>query len=284
MTKFPYDEFAKGFLETLLSPFGKVEPSYKIAAEVREVDVYFMPSCNNLDRTDLGLLGKCATAPAVIEPFRNSVSVPQIRACMSKLYDLHADIYRAAKRDKQLEPKDEVLPTLWLLTPTLSDNILMSLGAMLDIERGEGVYLLPSAQKTGIVVIHRLPKTPETLWFRLLGKEGVQARAIEEVARLPQGHPYRQNTLELLGNLKVTLEARTDISPEDRDLIMQLSPLYLEQLQTAKLEGEQQGKQEQQQEIALKMLRENIPFDVIERFTGVSIEQLQVLRSQLQAS
>jgi hypothetical protein len=193
MTKFPYDEFAKGFLETLLLPFGKVEPSYKIAAEVREVDVYFRPSCNNLireasplgNRTDLGLLGKCAIDPAVIEPFRNSVSVPQIRACMSKLYDLHADIYRAAKRDKQLEPKDEVLPTLWLLTPTLSDNILTSLGAMLDIERGEGVYLLPSAQKTGIVVIHRLPKTPETLWFRLLGKEGVQKRAIEEVAQLP---------------------------------------------------------------------------------------------------
>jgi hypothetical protein len=280
MTKFPYDEFAKGFLETLLSPFGTVEPSYKIAAEVREVDVYFMPSGDNLDCTDLGLLGKCTTAPAVIEPFRNSVSVPQIRACMSKLYDLHADIYRAAKRDKQLEPKDEVLPTLWILTPTLSDNILMSLGAMLDSERGEGVYLLPSAQKTGIVVIHRLPKTPETLWFRLLGKEGVQKRAIEEVARLSQGHPYRQNTLELLGNLKVTLEARTDIAPEDRDLIMQLSPLYLEQLQTAKLEGEQQ----KQQEIAVKLLRKNIPLEVISETTGVPIEQLQILRSQLETN
>jgi hypothetical protein len=85
---------------------------------------------------------------------------------MSKLYDLHADIYRAAKRDKQPEPKDDVLPTLWILTPTLSDNILVSLGATLDAVRGEGVYLLPSAQKTGIVVIHRLPKTPETLATR----------------------------------------------------------------------------------------------------------------------
>jgi hypothetical protein len=284
MTKFPYDEFAKGFLESLLSPFGKVEPSYKIATEVREVDVYFIPSGNNLDRTDLGLLGKCATAPAVIEPFRNSVSVPQIRACMSKLYDLHADIYRATKRDKQPEPKDNVLPTLWILTPTLSDNILISLGAMLDVERGEGVYLLPSAQKTGVVVIHRLPRTPETLWFRLLGKDGIQARAIEEVAQLPQEHPYRQNTLELLGNLKVTLEARTDIAPEDRDLIMQLSPLYLEQIQAAKQEGEQQGKQQQQQEIAVNLLLKNIPLEVISETTGVSIEQLQVLRAQLQDS
>jgi predicted HTH domain antitoxin len=280
MTKFSYDDFAKGFLEALLSPFGTVEPSYKIAAEVREVDVYFIPLSNNLDRTDLGLLGKCATSPVAIEPFRNSVSVPQIRACMSKLYDLHADLYRAAKRDKQPEPKDDVLPTLWILTPTLSDNILTNLGAALDTDRGEGVYLLPLAQKTGIVVIHRLPKTPETLWFRLLGKEGVQRRAIEEVAQLPNGHPYRQNTLELLGNLKVTLEARTNIQPEDRDLIMQLSPLYLEKIQAAKHEGEQQ----KQQEIAVNLLRKNISLEVISETTGVSIEQLQILRSQLQGS
>lgn len=280
MTKFPYDEFAKDFLETLLSPFGKVEPAYKIAAEVREVDVYFIPSGIDIVRTDLGLLGKCANAPVVIEPFRNSVSVPQIRSCMSKLYDLHADIYRAAKREKQPEPKDEILPTLWILTPTLSDNILTSLGATLDADRGEGVYLLPSAQKTGIVVIHRLPRTPETLWFRILGKEGVQRQAIEEVAQLPQGHPYRQNTLELLGNLKVTLEARTIIQPEDRDLIMQLSPLYLEQIQAAKQEGEQQ----KQQEIAVNLIRKNIPLEVISETTGVSIEQLQSLRSQLESN
>jgi hypothetical protein len=281
MTIFAHDEFAKGFLENLLSPFGKVEPAYKIAAEVREVDVYFIPSGNNLDRTDLGLLGKCVTAPVAIEPFRNSVSVPQIRACMSKLYDLHADIYRAAKRDKQPEPKDEVLPTLWILTPTLSDNILISLGATLDAERGEGVYLLPLAQKTGIVVIHRLPKTPETLWFRLLGKDGVQKSAIEEVAQLPTEHPYRQNTLELLGNLKVTLEARTNIQPEDRDLIMQLSPLYLEQIQAAEQKGEQRGKQEDRQEIALRMLRENIPLETISRITELSLDRLQQLRSNL---
>jgi hypothetical protein len=169
MTIFPHDEFAKSFLENLLSPFGKVESSSKIAAEVREIDVYFIPSNNNLDRTDLGLLARCVTGLVVFEPFRNSVSVPDIRACMSKLYDLHAKIYREAKRGKQPEPKDDELPMLWILTPTLSDNILMSLGANLDLDRGEGVYLLPSAQKTGIVVIHRLPKTPATLRRALVG-------------------------------------------------------------------------------------------------------------------
>jgi hypothetical protein len=87
-------------------------------------------------------------------------------------------------------------------------------------------------------------------------------------------------TLELLGNLKVTLEARTIIQPEDRDLIMQLSPLYLEQIQAAK----QEGKQQQQEEIAVNLLRKNIPLEVISETTGVSIEQLQILRTQLEDS
>jgi hypothetical protein len=280
MTIFAHDEFAKSFLENLLSPFGKVEPSYKIAAEVREVDVYFIPSATTLNRTDLGLLARCVTELVVFEPFRNSVSVPDIRACMSKLYDLHAKIYREAKRKKQLEPKDNELPMLWVLTPTLSDNILVSLGANLDAERGEGVYLLPSAQKTGIIVIHRLPRTPETRWFRILGRDGVQKRAIEEVTELPQEHPYRQNTLELLSNLKITLESQENIQPEDRDLIMQLSPLYLENIQAAKLEG----KQEDRQEIALRMLRKNMPLETIAELTELNAEQLQALRSQLENS
>jgi hypothetical protein len=44
-----------------------------------------------------------------------------------------------------------------------------------------------------------------------------------------------------LGNLKVILEARSNIEPEEQELIMQLSPLYLEKIQAAELVGEQRG-------------------------------------------
>jgi predicted Rossmann fold nucleotide-binding protein DprA/Smf involved in DNA uptake len=50
----------------------------------------------------------------------------------------------------------------------------------------------------------------------------------------------------------------------------------------AEQKAELRGKELQQQEIALRMLRESISLDVIERVTGVSIEQLQSLRSQLE--
>ncbi len=66
---------------------------------------------------------------------------------------------------------------------------------------------------------------------------------------------------------------------------MQLSPLYLEKIQAAeqkgKLEGKLEGKQEDRQEIALRMLRKNMPLEIISELTELNTEQLQALRSQL---
>jgi len=44
MTRFPYDRFAKDYLQELLSLLGSVETSKDVAGEVREIDVYFAPS------------------------------------------------------------------------------------------------------------------------------------------------------------------------------------------------------------------------------------------------
>jgi hypothetical protein len=244
MTRFPHDQFAKDFLEFLLSPLGEVQTSLKVSGEVREMDVYFTPNPNEKITSDLGLLAQCAETATVFEPFRSSVKLPQIRGCMSKLFDLHNYLIRETKKHKQPEPKEEKLPKLWILTPTLSVDLLKSLGAKSAIESwGEGVYLLSPALKTGIIVIHQLPQTPASLWFRLLGKGKVQSQAIDEVAALPPDNPYRQNALDLLGNLKVILEARAIIEPEEQNLIMQLSPLYLEKIHAAEQVGRQDGKQ-----------------------------------------
>jgi hypothetical protein len=68
MTRFPHDEFAKGFLESLLSPFGEVQTSFKISSEVREVDVYFQADLSIQPIPELGLLGKLAKTDFVVEP------------------------------------------------------------------------------------------------------------------------------------------------------------------------------------------------------------------------
>jgi hypothetical protein len=277
MTRFPHDQFAKDFLESLLSPLGEVQTSLKVSGEVREMDVYFTPNPNEKITSDLGLLAQCAETATVFEPFRSSVKLPQIRGCMSKLFDLDNYLIREAKKHKQPEPKEEKLPKLWILTPTLSVDLLESLGAKSEIESwGEGVYLLSPALKTGIIVIHQLPQTPASLWFRLLGKGKVQSQAIDEVAALPPDNPYRQNALDLLGNLKVILEARAIIEPEEQSLIMQLSPLYLEKIHAA----EQVGRQDERQALILRLLTKRVgtvSSEVETRVKALSLAMLEEL-------
>ena len=281
MTRFPHDQFAKDFLESLLSPLGEVQTSLKVSGEVREMDVYFTPNPNEKITSDLGLLAQCAETATVFEPFRSSVKLPQIRGCMSKLFDLHNYLIRETKKNKQPEPKEGKLPKLWILTPTLSIDLLESLGAKSDIESwGEGVYLLSPALKTGIIVIHQLPQTPASLWFRLLGKGKVQSQAIDEVAALPPDNPYRQNALDLLGNLKVILEARTIIEPEEQNLIMQLSPLYLEKIHAA----EQVGRQDERQTLILRLLTKRVGIVSSEVEARVKVLSLAMLEELFDAA
>ena len=197
MTQFPHDQFAKNLLESLLAPGGQVTTALTIDSEVREIDVYFNPTSDPTRISALGLLARCASQPAVFEPFRNPVSTPEIRSCMSKLYDLHRETVRQAKKDGR-KITDTELPILWMLTPTLAAPTLTGFGAINEVSWGNGVYLLPPLQKTGIIVIHQLPAIPATLWFRLLGKGKVQQQAISEVAALPVDSPYRTDTLKLL--------------------------------------------------------------------------------------
>jgi hypothetical protein len=186
---------------------------------------------------------------------------------------------------------------LWILTPTLSAPILEGFRAKLDLENwGEGVYVMPAHLKTGIIVLHQLPKTSETLWLRILGKGRVQEQAIQEVAALPAQHPQRDNVLDLLGNLKVILEARSTIEPEEQELIMQLSPLYLEKIHAAELVGEQrgevkgkaegntQGRVEEARGLVIRLLTRKlgtVGSPLLEKIQALPLEQVELLGEDL---
>ena len=132
---------------------------------------------------------------------------------------------------------------------------------------GPGLYLLPEGLQTGIIVVHQLPTIAETLWFRLMGKGKVQQTAMAEITALPTNHPYRSNALDPLLSYKVELEAKQNIEPEERELIMQLSPLLLERIAASEQRGELKG----YQELVLRQLRKKIG--------GLSVELEAQVRS-----
>jgi len=283
MTKFPHDQFAKEYLQELLSPLGEVETSKNVTAEVREIDIWFQPTSFEGEYIQsLGLLGKMAATPAIIEPFRNPVNAEGIFSCVVKLLNSRAELERRANREDQcLEERQ--LPMLWILTPTASELLLNSFGFLTPEESqgwGRGVYFLSEVWRVGLIAIHQLPRTPETMWLRMLGRGRVQQGAIAELTALPLDDSLRANALQLLYTLQANLQANTPTNPagddEDQELVMAIVPLFQQHLQAAEQKGLEQGR-EQGIERGIEQGREQGQRLILESFLQVRFGDLDPL-------
>ncbi|MEG4110599.1 MULTISPECIES: flagellar assembly protein H [unclassified Microcoleus] len=262
MTRFIHDLFAKEYLEELLSPLGTVNIGRDVTSEVREIDVYFTPRTAIPAYSEtLGLLGKMANTTAIFEPFRNPANVSEICSCLGKLLDVRGELERKFRRENT-RYEDAQLPKLWILMPIASKALVDSFNAIPDTENWmQGIYFLGESLRTAIVAIRQLPETPETLWLRILGKGGVQQRAISQLSALATDDPLRIIALELLYRLQSNLvtDAPQELEPEERELIMAIAPLFQQQIQAAQQqareEGLERGRQEQQRLILENFLR-----------------------------
>ncbi len=255
----PHDQFAKQFLSQLLEPLeAEVKVNYEVHAESRYVDIYFSPKTATLDSTfleALGLLGRIVSHACLIEPFRNPVNQEDVCNCLLKLLFVRSKIRERQKQLKKLKIQEstipeeleelEELPDLWILSTSVSDVLLSSFGAKTKPEWGDGVYFLPDALNTRIIAINRLPKTPETLYLRMLGKGNFQKQAIEEfLALLPETSHLRQYTLKMLFMYRIYLKGKTDLTEDEKELFMNLSQAYLKWETETLQQGQQQGRQE----------------------------------------
>jgi Domain of unknown function (DUF4351) len=289
MTRFIHDQFAKDYLEELLKAYGKVEASSRVAGEIREIDVLFTPFPEqNADIKSLGLLGKLATTPAIFEPYRNPASKEEVCDCLLKLLEVRGALQREAKRNQTTITENDI-PKLWILTPTASKNLLSGFNGTEKPDSLPGIYYLAESLRTAIIVIHQLPRTQETLWLRLLGRGTVQKQAIDELVALPSNQPYVKITLELLYNLQENLRINQSLKTEteDRELIMRLAPLYQQDRELARQEGEQRGLQQglqKEQQLIIRQLNRRIggiESSLIERVQKLSVDKLEELGEAL---
>jgi hypothetical protein len=249
MTRTPYDQFSKQFLEELLSPLGEVKIAREVPGEARQVDVWFSPaSQSTTDPEVLGLLGRLAASPCLLEPFRKQPTPTEVRNCLLKLFLIQAELQREAERnERRIQETD--LPKLWILASSASETLLNGFRAYRNEENwSPGVYLLGDFFRAAVVAINQLPQTQATLWLRILGKGKTQQQAIAELVALPKDNRLRTRTLDLLLSWSISIEGRQDLDEEDRALIMQLSPLYQERLEQQLEEGQRIGRQQGQQE------------------------------------
>ena len=276
MTRFIHDRFAKEYLEELLSPIGTVNVGRDVTSEVREIDVYFTPSNAIPEYSEtLGLLGKMANTTAIFEPFRNPANVSEICSCLGKLLDVRGELERKFRRENT-RYDDGQLPKLWILMPTASKALVDSFNAIPDTENWmQGIYFLGESLRTAIVAIHQLPETPETLWLRILGKGGVQQRAISQLSALAADDPLRIIALELLYRLQSNLvtDAPQELEPEERELIMTIAPLFQQEIQAARQQAREEGL-EQGLEQGLERGRQEQQRLILENFLQVRFGEL----------
>jgi hypothetical protein len=238
MTRQQHDQFAKQYLEELLSLLGTVEISREVTDEVRQVDIFFSPIPSaKVDPQSLGLLGRIAQSTALLEPFRNPPSKTEVRNCIIKLFSIYGDFQRKAKRENTSLAETN-LPCLWVLAPSASTGLIESFGAKLDLDNWlPGVFFLPDAFKTAIVAINQLPVTNETLLCRLLGRDKVQQEAVKQLVALAPENPLRHNILELVFSWRVSVQTQEILTEDDQELIMNLTAAY----QEARAEAVQEG-------------------------------------------
>lgn len=248
MTRQPHDQFAKQYLKELLALLGEVEVSREVSSEVRQIDVLFVPK-PQIQSPNLGLLGQMVANTCLLEPFRNTPSPIEVRSCLIKLFSMQSELLRKARRENNLLSETN-LPNLWILSPSCSTSLINGFGAKLNLEGNwcEGVYFLPEFFKTALIAINQLPTTEDTLWLRLLGKSTTQRQAVNELLSLAVEHPLRRNILEILANWRINVEVSENVSDEDRELLMNLSPAYLRWREDTLQEGKQEGRQEGRQE------------------------------------
>jgi Domain of unknown function (DUF4351) len=228
MTQVPFDQLSKQYLEEFLAPLGMVQRNLEVPGESKFVDVWFvptMPSSSTVE--DLGLLGQIIQTPCLLEPFRNSPSRTEVRTCILKLIWIQED-QRRKEKQRALALQESDLPQLWILAAIATNPVIQDFGAEEKPEWGAGVYVLPTAFKTVIIAINKLPETPDTLWIRVLGRGATQRKAVAEVLALPETHPRRAGILRLLASWKVSIEVKEILDAQEQEELMALSQVFLD--------------------------------------------------------
>jgi hypothetical protein len=301
MAQYKHDRFFKFYIQSLYRTKGATRKNIQIYNdEDLEIDLMFIGDLakQGWKEQDLGLFDYLMqTHPTVIvEHYSGYLEGVDVNDCITRknLYwkSERKGLIKAAKlalnlTSSQQLPKPEIAkielnnPFTWILTVNCGSQITIDCAAQVHPEFESGVYLLPAQWRMGIVTIEQLAETPEHLWLKMLGNRESARKAFREIDQLsPPDRTGKNDIMAACLKYCVYLKdlAADSLTTEESEFMKTMEEIdvwYEAQINQAKLEGEQL----QKQSIALNMMQENIPLEVIARITGLTISQLQQMQS-----
>ena len=302
MAQYKHDRFFKFYIQSLYKTKGNTIKNVQIHNdEDLEIDLMFV---RDLDRQgwqeqDLGLFDRLMkTYPTmIIEHYSGYLEGVDIDDCITRknLYWRYQrkELIKTAKSAQNLTNSEQLTksdiakidlnnPFTWVLTVKCGKQILRDCAVQVHPEFESGVYLLPNQLRMGIVIIEQLADVPEHLWLKMLGNRESARRAFRGIDRLSTPDRTGKNDI-MAACLKYCVYLKDisidSLTPEESEFMKTMEEIdiwYENQMNQAKLEGEQL----QKQSIALNMIQENISLEVIARITGLTIDRLQQLQSE----
>lgn len=189
-----FDQLAKGILREVLVLAGEVRTQEEIVAEVQAADVWFVPSAGReAERARLGLIGRMAATPCIVEPFHATPGGDAVLDCLRKQLTVRHNLLRDARKQARQEApatprqdqRPQELPRLWILSSGRPQAVIDDLALTPLDGSSPGVWQAPRLLATFLVVLRDLPVTRETLPLRLLGAGPTFRQALAELDALP---------------------------------------------------------------------------------------------------
>jgi antitoxin component of RelBE/YafQ-DinJ toxin-antitoxin module len=307
MAQYKHDRFFKFYVQALYKTKGETRKNIQVRNdEDLEIDCMFVAQSDKFgwQQEDLGLFDRLMKKhrTIIVEHYSGYLNQKNLNVSITRknLYwePKEAELIEAIRIELQLKKSEQLPPDVkaqievqnpftWVLAVNCGDKLLNLCEAKPLTEYGEGVYELSKFLRMGIVVIDRLSEGEDTLWLKMLGDKDSARQAFGEIEQLSPNRREKNDIIRM--SLKYCVYLRglpvESLTEEDQDFMrtMEQVDAWLEaEIAEAEQRAEERGQERKQQEIATNLLRKNIPLEVISEATGLTIEQLKSLRSQLQ--
>lgn len=262
-----FDELAKQLGEAALAPCGTTTTQDRINPETQFADLRHEPDpAREVERDRLGLLGRIAARPCMIEVYSRSFGPDELRGCLSK----HLAFWQQRlRKNSAAEP-----PDLWILAAGAPRTLLAALHFEPVLGWPTGVYQFGGeVLRVYLVVVSEVPRDPTTLLVRLMAGGRLLERAMSELNTLPADTPARVVAGPVLLQFIHVLAQAPDRQPEEEEFIMAAYQTWEEIRNEGRIEGHIKACREMVRKLIVLKFGE-LPTDLEVRIANASAEDL----------
>lgn len=222
-----FDYLSRRVAKEALTTSGTIVAGDVINTETQYADLRHEPDpARHAERARLGLLGRLAAVPCLIEVYSQAPRPEDVRACLAKHLAHWQDCARQARsdnhvRDPDQPPEKPVAPFLWIIAAGTPKTVLTQLRFEAWADGPAGVYTFGGEiLHVGIVAANELPRDPTTLLVRIMAAGPLLAPAVKEVALLPRDAPERVIAEPALLDFENQLGQRPNRTDDEKEFIV----------------------------------------------------------------